>query len=438
MQRKLSLTFMTLLSFMIASCATHKKAALSSQETEAAFTEIENFSLQLRKDHLDLAEGEQYLKGIEHLNEAYELMNDEAKKAEIKDELAQAKYHFVKVRQDASLTKMPNLLLKARKAAIDAGALRSEKIKEKFLEIDEDLRDETDEFKNQLETLKIAKYQKRYFLIEVESVQFVQLHSFREIIKNAQENDADDLAPKTYKQAKKDIATAENMIEQTPNDPSYFDQSVLRANKSVKLLKDVMDKLLNTAKGSAEHVALKLVMQERKLGRLSDTLSMKEMELAFISGRLLDQRLKTLTVQEQAQMQNLYEAVNNRLKSEDAIVYQEGNKLVLRLKGINFAFGKAKIPTDAKKLLNTVSDVVADIAPSRVIVQGHTDSIGNFDFNKKLSQKRASSVKNFLSKRNKNISLEAKGYGENMPLVGNDSAEGREINRRVDIVIDAI
>ena len=69
-------------------------------------------------------------------------------------------------------------------------------------------------------------------------------------------------------------------------------------------------------------------------------------------------------------------------------------------------------------------------------MQGHTDSTGGADFNRKLSQERAESVRNALIKRGVAARrLSAKGYGEENPLAPNFTNAGRAKNRRVEFTI---
>ena len=78
----------------------------------------------------------------------------------------------------------------------------------------------------------------------------------------------------------------------------------------------------------------------------------------------------------------------------------------------------------------------------KVEIQGHTDSKGKKSFNKKLSQKRAESVKNYLVKKGINPErVKAVGYGEDQPIAkntnadGSDNEEGRALNRRIELKI---
>ena len=72
----------------------------------------------------------------------------------------------------------------------------------------------------------------------------------------------------------------------------------------------------------------------------------------------------------------------------------------------------------------------------QVEIGGHTDSLGSNAYNQKLSQRRAESVKTYLSERGVDANrMEVKGYGEAEPVAPNDTAEGRELNRRVELKI---
>ncbi|MDQ3336511.1 MAG: OmpA family protein [Myxococcota bacterium] len=101
-----------------------------------------------------------------------------------------------------------------------------------------------------------------------------------------------------------------------------------------------------------------------------------------------------------------------------------------------FATNKATIKPVSFALLTEVAQAMKDNPTIKVDVEGHTDSQGNDRFNLKLSQKRAESVKKFLV--GKGVAADRmvpKGYGENVPIADNRTADGRAQNRRVEFVI---
>ena len=74
----------------------------------------------------------------------------------------------------------------------------------------------------------------------------------------------------------------------------------------------------------------------------------------------------------------------------------------------------------------------------RVMIEGHTDSVGSDTLNMILSQRRADSVKDYLATRLgiDASRLDARGYGETRPVAGNDTGEGRQQNRRVEAAVE--
>jgi len=101
-----------------------------------------------------------------------------------------------------------------------------------------------------------------------------------------------------------------------------------------------------------------------------------------------------------------------------------------------FDTNRATIKPMSFALLNDVAQAMKDNPKIKVEVQGHTDSQGNDAFNLKLSQRRAESVRTYLVKKGvaKDRML-PKGYGENVPIADNRTADGRAQNRRVEFVI---
>jgi outer membrane protein OmpA-like peptidoglycan-associated protein len=103
---------------------------------------------------------------------------------------------------------------------------------------------------------------------------------------------------------------------------------------------------------------------------------------------------------------------------------------------LNFEFGKADIKKDSYPYLDKLADTLNKAKNWTLEIQGHTDDKGGDDFNMKLSQGRADSVKNYLITKGVLLdSITAKGFGESKPLVANDSDANREKNRRVEFKI---
>ena len=110
--------------------------------------------------------------------------------------------------------------------------------------------------------------------------------------------------------------------------------------------------------------------------------------------------------------------------------------LVLRLGDLLFDFDSAKLRDDSREKLDTIIGVLRKkYADREIIVEGHTDSTGTPDYNRRLSNDRAESVAKYLKNRAGTDKLSYRGLGAERPLEDNATKEGRRKNRRVEIII---
>lgn len=110
----------------------------------------------------------------------------------------------------------------------------------------------------------------------------------------------------------------------------------------------------------------------------------------------------------------------------------------LELKNIYFDFAKATLRSESRQALDQVYDLL-ERAPITVEISGHTDNVGSDDANLSLSQARVDEVKKFLVQKGITENrIAAVGYGEKYPIATNDTDEGRQKNRRVELKITNI
>ncbi|WP_273454850.1 OmpA family protein [Nevskia ramosa] len=103
------------------------------------------------------------------------------------------------------------------------------------------------------------------------------------------------------------------------------------------------------------------------------------------------------------------------------------------LRAVNFVLDGYELTAPAKATLDEVSSILVAQPTLSLQVSGHTDSTGSDQYNQKLSQRRADSVRTYLISKNVDASrVIAKGYGESEPISSNESPEGRADNRRVE------
>ena len=115
--------------------------------------------------------------------------------------------------------------------------------------------------------------------------------------------------------------------------------------------------------------------------------------------------------------------------------------LIVNMSDVLFDTGSTLLKPAAREKLAKVSGILLAHPGLTLQVEGHTDSVGSDEFNQNLSEQRAHAVLDFLAEEGvSSSSITAKGFGKTQPVASNDTADGRQLNRRVEIVVsgDAI
>jgi outer membrane protein OmpA-like peptidoglycan-associated protein len=115
--------------------------------------------------------------------------------------------------------------------------------------------------------------------------------------------------------------------------------------------------------------------------------------------------------------------------------------LIANMSDVLFRSGSFELLPGARERLAKVSGIVLAYPSLHLAVEGHTDSVGGDEYNQQLSEHRAQSVRDYLVQQGINqYSIEARGCGKTQPIASNDTPEGRQQNRRVELVLsgDAI
>jgi outer membrane protein OmpA-like peptidoglycan-associated protein len=119
------------------------------------------------------------------------------------------------------------------------------------------------------------------------------------------------------------------------------------------------------------------------------------------------------------------------MPKQEVLIFEMDKPVVLP--GIQFEFNKAVIKPESESVLIQAYTSLNDHPEIFVEISGHTDAIGSDEYNQKLSERRAESVRQWML--NKGIApnrLTAVGYGESRPIASNDTEEGRALNRRIE------
>ena len=121
----------------------------------------------------------------------------------------------------------------------------------------------------------------------------------------------------------------------------------------------------------------------------------------------------------------------------DVTEADDGQSILVNLPdGVTFDVDSSSLKPQFRATLDQIADSMNRYPNSLIDVYGHTDSTGSDQYNQALSERRASTVANYLITRGVSGSrVRSQGFGESMPIASNDTIEGRARNRRVEIKI---
>jgi len=120
----------------------------------------------------------------------------------------------------------------------------------------------------------------------------------------------------------------------------------------------------------------------------------------------------------------------------DLKAQQTNRGLVLTVGDVLFATGRAEVAAGGMRSIDKLAEWLKKNPTRNLLIEGHTDNTGSEDLNMKLSQQRAEAVRDQLVSRGVGADrITTKGYGPKYPVVANDSASGRQQNRRVEVVV---
>lgn len=138
-----------------------------------------------------------------------------------------------------------------------------------------------------------------------------------------------------------------------------------------------------------------------------------------------------------ADKQKLAEEITEQIEKDEGANVQEAlDGIIVNLENILFDFGKYDLKPEAFPILNKLVQVLNKYPNLEIAVSGHTDNIGNKEFNQTLSEQRAKTVADYLVSQGIDADrISYVGYGDTKPIASNLSETGRSLNRRVEIKI---
>jgi outer membrane protein OmpA-like peptidoglycan-associated protein len=274
----------------------------------------------------------------------------------------------------------------------------------------------------------------------------LELYEANNAVRIAQQAGADKYAPDIMQEAMLDLKNASDIDASKKADRkmevTFARQAVQRAEDArlVTLRKQEAEEKMNAelAKRDAQAQAQQSQMEAAQAAAAK---AQADAERARAEAAAAEAKANAETANKNAKDAN---AVREKLREQlNAVLAtsETARGLIVNMSDVLFDTGKYTLKPDTKVSLAKVSGILLAYPGLRLQVEGYTDSTGSADFNQKLSENRADSVRDFLISQGVSTSnIEATGYGQNNPVADNASTAGRAQNRRVQLVVsgDAI
>jgi OmpA-OmpF porin, OOP family len=364
-------------------------------------------------------------------------------------------------------------VLDARQKSMEADAQNI--FPEQFKELESELKTATSAIeKSDMEEAKNlrAKLIKAYSELELSALKTSTTKQAKAKIADAKKYHADEHAPKTFKLAQEELALALDVLsagrtqvkkseehaalasyyaeksKQITDLVIYFDQRDFSAEDTILWYQDQLEQVnkpfqqnlsfdkpnFDVVSGIQSQITTLLGELDAKQAAL---VSANE-NIALLEGRVESndekyQRDKAASQKAEAR----YKKIQSMFNDDEAYVYRQGNNVLLETHAFNFQVGNSEISSENYGLLEKIMDAIKVFDNPEVVIMGHTDSTGGDAINQQLSVKRAQTVTDFLKKVGKFAPnrISTRGYGESRPVASNETREGRERNRRIEVLI---
>ena len=161
-----------------------------------------------------------------------------------------------------------------------------------------------------------------------------------------------------------------------------------------------------------------------------------EAEQARLNAQQAEARTQQAENEKATMRAKLSQQLNSVLQTRDS-----ARGLIVNMSDVLFDTGKYTLKPGAREKLAKVAGILLAYPGLNIQVDGHTDNVGGEEYNKNLSEQRATSVRDYLVQEGVAMnSVAAKGFGKTQPIASNETSAGRQTNRRVELVVsgDAI
>jgi outer membrane protein OmpA-like peptidoglycan-associated protein len=279
----------------------------------------------------------------------------------------------------------------------------------------------------------------------------LELYEARNAINLARASGADKLASDTFEQAQRMLQQAEDyqsrkagtkpvtMASREAVQKAEDARIITRRREREMAMQKAKDQAA-ASKAAAEQAAQQQAEAERQAAL--DAQRRAEAERAQAQADLQAEKAKQAAAEAErlraqaeteknAARQQMLQQLNTIMETRET-----ARGLIMNMSDVLFDFGQYSLKPEAREKLAKVSGILLAHPGLNLQVEGYTDNVGSDEFNQKLSDQRANAVSDYLiSQGIPQDRVSARGFGKNNPIASNDTAAGRQQNRRVQIVV---
>lgn len=476
--------FLALCAALLGPTASAQDIAANPQNIEAEVQRLNDDVSQARAENLHLSSPDAFREAAEYLKEAQEKVKAGDKISDIQNAVQRAQRRLAEARQ---FTDIGGVILKdafaARNAALEARA--PEFAEDQWEDGEDRLQSAGREIEkgDQNDAREDAQEASTYYRqAELSAIEVNLLGTARTHRAAAREAGAEEWARQTWKMADQNLQKADQLLKTDRYDRTESRALAEQATEQFKRarhLAEMAERIDDDVEKNAEQV---LLTYENHMTRIAEALgttasfgdgvdAVTERLVALIQSQQDDRENLQASLQERSdridQLQQTVDSLDTRLASleerentmstqlqtqrerermlsrvrevfqpEEAEVLTSGEAVIVRMKGLNFASGSSEIQPKNFGLLTKLQQVIREF-PGTITISGHTDAEGNDALNMKLSEERAEAVHQYLT-ANMNLApdrIRAIGRGESEPVATNETVQGRQTNRRIDVTI---
>jgi outer membrane protein OmpA-like peptidoglycan-associated protein len=290
--------------------------------------------------------------------------------------------------------------------------------------------------------LKRAQYQKmgNPLALTLDPGVPLEMYEARNAVEIAKSRGADKYAPEIFSKAEGSLQMAEkslaskadkNAIISTARQTAQFSEDArilaVQRQEEERIARE-RDEAAAKAKTEAE---TKAAAEAAEAQRKADAEAAEAKRKADAEIAAKEQAVQTAQREKQQLRARLLEQFNRVLPTTDT-----PRGLIVNMGDVLFDTGKSDLRSDAREALAKLTGIVLNYPSLKLNIEGHTDSTGGADLNQTLSEARANGVRDYLIGQGLDArSLSAQGFGMNSPVADNSTGEGRQKNRRVEIIV---